>query len=154
MANKKQTVDTAAKNGPKRVSVKLPNVSKKTITIVLVAIVVLVIALLSVKYVQTRNELNKARDPQSAAQADAENIVKEVGKYMDLPLNEKPTTATVTDKEKLQEQPIFKRAENGDKVLIYSEAQRAMVYRPSSKKVIEYAPVNLAAGEQKAGTQQ
>jgi len=55
--------------------------------------------------------------------------------------NELPTIATVTDKASLPEQQFFRNAENGDVVLIYLEAQKAILYRPSLKKIVEMAPV-------------
>ena len=57
----------------------------------------------------------------SAEKADAkeiEDLAKEIGLMMLLPEGETPTLATVTDKEKLSEQPFFQKSENGDKVLI------------------------------------
>jgi hypothetical protein len=33
----------------------------------------------------------------------------------------------------------------GDKVLIYSRAQKAILYSPSKNKIIEVAPINLTA---------
>ena len=126
--------------------------NKKVAVGIAVLVVVVGLGFLIGEYIQTRDELNKARDPQSAAQTNAENILKDVGKYLELPKDEKPTTATITDKEKLQDQPFFKKAENGDKVLIYAKSQRAILYRPSTKKVVEFAPVNLGTGDQKDGT--
>jgi hypothetical protein len=83
---------------------------------------------------------------QSAQVADAkeiETLSQEIGKFMLLPDNETPTLATVTDREKLAEQPFFQKAENGDKVLIFSQNGRAILYRPSQKKIVDVTTVNV-----------
>lgn len=67
-------------------------------------------------------------------------LVTEIGEIMLLP-NSLPTVATVTEKEKLEPQSFFKNAENGDKVLLYIEEKKAILYRPSIKKIIEVSPI-------------
>lgn len=67
------------------------------------------------------------------------DIIESVGKLMVLP-TEEPTIATVSDPESLKGQPFFMNAKIGDKVLIYSTAGKAIIYRPSINKVIEIAP--------------
>lgn len=82
----------------------------------------------------------------SAQVADAKEIAdlsQEIGAVMMLPEGEVPTLATVTDREKLAEQAFFEKAENGDKVLIYSQSGRAILYRPSIKKIIDVTTVNV-----------
>src|SRR3989344_9020923 len=66
-----------------------------------------------------------------------------VGKLMMLPSDETPTVATVSDVEKLKNQPFFAASQNGDKVLIFSQAKKAILYRPSTNMIIDVAPVNL-----------
>lgn len=68
-------------------------------------------------------------------------IVEIISQSMDLPEGETPTLATVSDKEKLKDQQFFARAENGDKVLIYNKSSKAILYRPSTKRVIEVASI-------------
>lgn len=51
--------------------------------------------------------------------------------------NEIPSMATVTDKEKLGDEPFFQAAENGDKVIIYSASKRAYLFRPREQKIID-----------------
>lgn len=82
-------------------------------------------------------------DPRAVAEEEVKRVVSEVGKLVALPEGEDPTVATVTDAENLKSQPFFEKAENGDKVLIYTQAKRAILYRPDTKKVIEVAPVNI-----------
>jgi hypothetical protein len=62
-----------------------------------------------------------------------------VGRLYELP-DEAPTLATIVDKEQLQGQEFFNRSQNGDKVLIFPQAKKAILYRPSTKKIVEVAP--------------
>jgi hypothetical protein len=80
-------------------------------------------------------------DQNQVSKQEIEKITKDIKKFANLP-DEEPTIATVTDKEKLTNQPFFKNAENGDRVLIYSKAGKAILYRPSTKKVIEMTLLN------------
>ena len=70
------------------------------------------------------------------------DLVKKVGRLMVLP-DEVPTLATVSDPDKLKDQKFFINAHKGDKVLIFSTAQKAVLYDPTQDKIIEVAPVNL-----------
>ncbi|HLB51500.1 MAG TPA: hypothetical protein VJL30_01125 [Patescibacteria group bacterium] len=78
------------------------------------------------------------------AKEDNQKLLSEVGKIIELPSNESPTVAVVSDKEKLSGNVFFKNSQNGDKVLIFAEAKKAILYRPSTKKLIEVANINLA----------
>ncbi len=72
---------------------------------------------------------------------DVNQVVNVVGKLITLPTGETPSLATVSDVSKLQDQIFFKNAQDGDRVLIYTEAKKAILYRPSTNKVIDVAPV-------------
>jgi hypothetical protein len=73
---------------------------------------------------------------------DTSSVLEEVGKQVGLPTGETPTIATVTDTAPLKGQEFFKDAEVGDKVLIFSKSKKAILYRPSTKKIIVVGPVN------------
>lgn len=74
---------------------------------------------------------------------DAASVIKSVGNLIELPSGEQPNIAIVRDVKKLQEQEIFRKSKNGDILLIYVEAKRAYLYRPSTGKLVDVAPVNL-----------
>jgi len=80
---------------------------------------------------------------QAQAQAEVDMLISDVGKLLSLPSDEKPTVATITDVEKLKEQVFFKNAMNQDKVLIYTNAKKAILYRPSENKIVEVGAVNI-----------
>lgn len=82
-------------------------------------------------------------DPAKEARADLDKTVMQVGRLMVLPTDETPTLATVSDPEKLRDQAFFANAQKGDKVLVYSNAKKAILYSPSLNKIIEVAPINL-----------
>ena len=103
---------------------------------ILVFFVVLVLALsiLVVKFVFFNDREFKT---------EASILVEKVGKHMFLPNGEIPSLATVTDPDKLQAQSFFADAKKGDKVLIYSEAKKAILYDPVADKIVTIAPILL-----------
>lgn len=81
-------------------------------------------------------------DPNAATQAEVKSLVSKVGKLMVLPGGETPTIATVSDPEALSDQTFFVDAKVGDKVLIYSNAKKAILFSPEQNKIINIAPLN------------
>lgn len=79
---------------------------------------------------------------QKSSKETTAQTVEEVGKLMVLPADETPTLATVSDPEKLKDQPFFANAQVGDRVLIYTQAKKAILYRPSTKMIVEVSPLN------------
>lgn len=128
---------------------KLP-VSKKALIIISLMGVAAVVILLSLSYVSARRKLSQAQNPEQAAQVEAENLVEKVSRLVSLPTGETPTVATVVDVSKLKGQAFFANAENGDKVLMFTTAKKAVLYRPSSNQVVEIAPINIGQTAQPA----
>lgn len=91
------------------------------------------------KYQEVKN------NPSIASQEEIEALIKQIGELMVLPTGEDPTVATVTDKTKLTDQTFFKDAQNGDKLLAYTVAQKAILYRPSTKQIVNIAPFNISS---------
>lgn len=120
--------------------------------ILIVVIVLVGVGFFVQNYLHTKNELKKLSDTKTAAQASDQQLVSEVSKYVVLPENETPTVATVNDVNKLKDQVFFQNAQNGDKVLIFSQAKTAVLYRPSAKKIVEYAPINVDVGSSGTST--
>jgi hypothetical protein len=94
------------------------------------------------KLKQTQKALEQQQnDPAAQLKKDNQELITKVGKLIILPIDEDPTVATVSDLNKLQGQPFFAKAQLGDKVLIYTKAKKAILYRPSSNQIIELAPL-------------
>jgi hypothetical protein len=93
-------------------------------------------------------QVNQPPTPEEIAAAEyqkarnqADTLSKTVGEQTEVPTDETPNVATVTDVTQLQDQPFFKLAQNGDKLLIYEKKKIIVLYRPGEKKVIATAPV-------------
>lgn len=107
-------------------------------------------AFLGSMFWQLRQEVVQLReDPQMMAQQELEQVLAEVSQIISLPEGVIPILATVNNAEEIRErQPFFANAENGDKLLLYSNApleedRKAYLYRPSTRQLINVAPVNL-----------
>jgi hypothetical protein len=81
---------------------------------------------------------------QVAEAREIRTLAKKIGAVIALPQEETPTLATVTNKDKLDNQPFFQKAKNGDKILIYSTAGQVVLYRPATGKVIDMTTVTVA----------
>lgn len=82
-------------------------------------------------------------NPRALEEKEVKHLVAKVSQLIVLPENEEPTVATVSDPERLKEQPFFAKAKKGDKVLIYSTARKAILYDPAAHKIVEVAPLNI-----------
>ena len=85
------------------------------------------------------------QNPTKEIDKQTKDIITKVSKLLVLPQDETPTIATVSDSEKLKNQPFFAEAKKGDKVLIYIKAQKAILYDPIENKIIEIAPIGAGA---------
>lgn len=114
---------------------------------IIIAAVLIIIAALPSYYYYSQYKKTQAllNNPSATANAEVKQLIKEVGVLMVLPTTEQPTVATVSDVTKLVDQPFFANAKNGDKVLIYTQSKKAILYRESLNKIIEVAPVNLGS---------
>lgn len=128
----------------KRVAMKIQKSKKILFPIVFVVLCVLA-AIPAVYVYRTYIKPQVPKDPQQAQAEELQQVLSAVSKLVELPTNETPTVATVSDKEKLKNQAFFVRAENGDKVVIYTNEKKAILYRPSTNKIVEIAPVNISS---------
>ena len=113
-----------------------------TLKAVLGGLVLLVLGLGATSLMYYKKVKTLEVNPQKVAQEENQKVIDAVGKLALLPEGETPTIATVTDSNKLKsQQAFFAKAADGDKVLIYTQALKAIMYRPSENKIIEIAPL-------------
>ncbi|MBU2028487.1 LytR C-terminal domain-containing protein [Patescibacteria group bacterium] len=131
----KKTESQTAPEEEDAVATEPENKSRKTFWIVLGAVLIIGIVM-AAGYFGWRYKKNTGNSETAANEVQA--ITEKITKFMDLP-QETPTLATITDKDKLSDQTFFDNAQNGDKVLIYTQSKKAILYRPETSRVIEFA---------------
>jgi hypothetical protein len=119
-----------------------------TYKIIIIIVVVGAIAVSYYYYAQYRKAQKLLQSPTLVAAQEAKSLTAKVFALMELPKGEDPTIATVSDTKKLAGQAFFVNSQNGDKVLIYSNAKKAILYRPSINKIIEVAPISTGVASQ------
>lgn len=130
--------------------------------ILLILVIVLAggLGYVSYRYYQMNKQFKTVADPKAQTEANkqlvAETITK-VKKHMMLPIGEEPTIATITDAAALiKEQEFYKGAQNGDQVLLYMKAKKAIIYSPSRDLIVNAGPIyvndNAAPAASKATT--
>lgn len=108
-------------------------------SIIIILIILLGASLGAGFYFYKKSINNTPKDTQKELQ----DTIKIIGKLMVLPTDETPTLATVNDPEKLKNQAFFANAKVGDKVLIYTNAKKAILYNPAQNKIVEVSPLNI-----------
>jgi len=85
-------------------------------------------------------EVSSFEGQQELNRIETEQLVASVARHIVLPEDEQPTIATIQDIDALVgEQPVFKGAENGDKVLVYQD--QAIIYSPKRDILVKVVPV-------------
>lgn len=81
--------------------------------------------------------------PEALKRREIQKWTAIIGEHTALPQGEKPTLATVTNKDKLDDQTFFRQSQNGDKILIYPRSGKAILYRPSSGKIMDMTTITI-----------
>lgn len=118
---------------------------RKKILNPIVLFVALVIMIILAGYFYWENTQLR-ENTQLDSEREVQELVERVSRLIVLPEGEIPTVATVSDPDLLRDQPFFYKAQVGDKVLIYTNARRAILYNPNTDKIVEVAPLNIGDG--------
>jgi hypothetical protein len=119
---------------------------KKRILLAVNVLLIIGLALFGGFYFKKYRDLkNNPPSADQVAQAEVDKTIAAVGKLYSLPKDEKPTVATVKDKDATVKQygQFFANAENGDVSLIYTKAKLAILYRPSTNKIVNVSEVTI-----------
>lgn len=87
----------------------------------------------------------KANTINSNNKIDTNSLIEKISKHVLLPIGETPTIATVADPNLLKDQAFFVDTIVGDKVLMYNNEKKAILYRPSIDRVINITVIDLNA---------
>src|SRR3989338_764945 len=119
--------------------------TSKAQKIIIAVLAILLIGSASLAYYFSDQLQTVKNNPKKFTQEETKSLVAKVGQLMVLPAGEDPIIATVVDPERLKDQAFFAQAKKGDRVLIYSKAQKAILYDPVANKIVEVAPTNIGA---------
>lgn len=118
-------------------------------TKILILMVVLLAGSLGLAYYfydQNQKARHFLANPELASEEEKKALLKTVGALIEMP-NEAPNIITVQNKDDLVNQPFFKGVENGDKIIVFSGAKQAIVFRPSSGKIVKVGPVEVSQSD-------
>lgn len=90
-------------------------------------------------YAQYKKLMVKSADPK----VEVKDILAKVGKLIELPTGEEPTVATVQDAEQIKSQPFFTKAQNGYRVILYTNAKLAILFDEKANKLINVGTINV-----------
>lgn len=113
----------------------------KRFLLVLLILIAVLGAVGSVYFYQRYSALKS--NPNAEAQEKSESLIAALSSHMQLPQDEVPSVVTIVDKTKLNDQPFFKMAENGDILFAYINSKQAILYRPATDRIIQVAAINV-----------
>lgn len=122
--------------------------SRRAILGVMVALFVVVLLI-----VVPRIGKDPATREQERIQRDILKLVERVERHAIVP-QEIPVVYTITDVQELQkQQEFFMDATDGDKLLIFPQTAKAVIYSPDRDIVVTMGPVSIAPSDTKSATE-
>lgn len=110
---------------------------------IVLLVVFLVVGMTSIALYYDYQYQQLQQNPSIVASYEIKTITQAVSQLIEVPADEEPLLATVTDKTKLTGQSFFVGCENGDKVLIYPLARLIIIYRPSTGKIVTASTLKI-----------
>jgi len=96
-------------------------------------------------YYAMTKEIRILKDPAEQArlaEEESRKIIAQIAQVMILPTDEAPTLLTIKDAATLASQePFYSGTVNGDVVVVYEKAAKAIVWSPSRYKIVNVGPV-------------
>jgi hypothetical protein len=90
--------------------------------------------------------------PEQKQATENVRLMQSVGKLMIVP-NEQPIIATINQADVLvKEQAFYNGSQNGDKLVIFPKAQKAVIYSPSRNVIVNSGPFVINSGTTPAPT--
>ncbi len=73
---------------------------------------------------------------------ETKELLAKIGRHMILPVGEEPVVAVIKDKELLaKEQKFYQDAQNGDYLVVYPKAAKAIIYSPKRNVLVNVGPL-------------
>ena len=116
----------------------------------LILIILLLLALAAflwsfMNYQQAKQKIAVLTDPNVASelnQKQTEELLAKIGKLIQLPSEKNPVVATINDVEVLAAtQDFYKDAHNGDKLLVFQNTRKAIIYDEDDNKLVNVGPI-------------
>lgn len=96
-------------------------------------------------YAQTRKQISILTNPNQATEltaAQTEELLAKVSKLINLPDEKSPAVATINDVETLSaQQDFYKDANNGNKLIVFARARKAVIYDEKNNIIVNMGPV-------------
>jgi galactose mutarotase-like enzyme len=84
--------------------------------------------------------------PEQKTEAKTADLMAKVSKHMLLPTGENPTIFEIKDPATLASQQVFfANAQQGDQLLVFSQAGKAVIYSPSRDIIVNVGPITNPA---------
>lgn len=126
--------DTDAPASGEHINGKQQKTSLKKILLVCAGIFVIIFV---INLINDRNRLQKELSSNTDSSQKVEDIVAQLSRSVELPVNETPQMRTIEDAGKFtQQNPSLSDIKNGDVLLFFDKSQKVVVYRPSTKKAV------------------
>lgn len=122
---------------------RLTTARRRSLPITKAAYILVLIGLLGISGYFYKQNKDLKNNPTQVQQQEVAQLTEKVNKLYNLP-EETPTIATVEDKDKLKDQPFFKDAQNNDKLLMFTNAKQAIIYRETDNKIINSGPIVIS----------
>lgn len=72
-----------------------------------------------------------------------EEMLSRINKVYALPKTETPSIMYFDDIKSIPQQDFFKKALPGDRLVVYEKTGKAILYRPSTRQIIEISPISI-----------
>jgi hypothetical protein len=116
------------------------------------------VVILACLYIQQKREVTRLTDPVAQteyAQKQVDKVIADLKNYMVIPDDEDlKLLGVINDAESLKkDQAFYANVEKGDYVFLFAKSSRALIWRPTDKKIVNFGVANTVPSQDSAAVQ-
>ncbi|MEN9604693.1 MAG: hypothetical protein RJB39_378 [Candidatus Parcubacteria bacterium] len=153
-----KTIEKNISTAQEEIITSAPRPRRRGLAVKFSGLLFIAVIVLGVLYLQQRTQIRRLTDPVAQteyAEQQVKKVIEDLKQYVVIPDEEQlQLLGVINDAESLKkDQAFYANVERGDYVFLFTKTSRALIWRPSTKKIVNFGIADTTQAQQQGNIQ-